>query len=92
MSEFKIETGVTVPPRKGKESKYPYAGLKEGQSFFVPDEKKLSSIQSGAGRYQSDQRKEGKKDFQLVVRGMENSEGTKGVRVFRIKPEKANGK
>ena len=35
---FEIEDNVEIPPRCGRsKSKYPWAKMKVGQSFFVPD-------------------------------------------------------
>ena len=41
MSEFKIEKGLALPPRKG--ARYPFREMEVGDSFFVPcpDEEKI---------------------------------------------------
>ena len=49
---FEIERGVPAPV-SGRYSKYPFAGMQVGDSFFVPDgtSKKRSSIHSMCHQY-----------------------------------------
>lgn len=49
---FEIERGVPVPT-SGRYSKYPFAGMQVGDSFFVPEgtSKKMSSIHSLCNQY-----------------------------------------
>jgi len=35
-SEFEIESGIPIPERKKRQSKYPFSRLEVGDSFFVP--------------------------------------------------------
>lgn len=72
MSEFKIETGITFPATtQSNATKYPWAALKVGDSFFVPDPPKyFCSMCTHASRF-------------LEIRLATRKEGT-GRRVWRI--------
>ena len=52
--EIKIEKGVPIPPRdRGhRSSKYPWATMEIGDSFFVPKAKMGSSASIAGKRYQ----------------------------------------
>ena len=77
--EFKIERGVKMPPRLARQTKYPWVGMKPGESFIVrPNEgESLHALQnrvSSATRY-TIKRNLGK----FATRQMDG-----GVRIWRI--------
>lgn len=41
-SEFEIESGIPIPERKKRQSKYPFSRLEVGDSFFVPGKTALN--------------------------------------------------
>jgi hypothetical protein len=73
---FKIEKGVPIPPRRGRQSKYPVAELGSGESFLVPvgafkkPQSVVSTLYAAAKR----------SGVKVSVRIMDD-----GVRVWRIK-------
>lgn len=73
--EFKIETGIPVPPHQN--AKYPFAEMTPGSSFFIPsgDLKKISNAAVGFARY--------RRDRKFTCRTVTEN-GVAGVRVWRI--------
>lgn len=75
MTTLKIEKDVPVPEVITKRHKYPFAEMKKGDSFFVPDVPKTFSIYSLV-RCFNEKRKE-----KIAV--MQRREAN-GVRVWRV--------
>ncbi len=74
---YQIEDGVPVPKRTAgrKGSKYPFAVMQPGQSFFA-DDVKVATVRSAVGAFTKRHADEG---FKFSVR----AEGD-GVRVWRV--------
>lgn len=76
MSEFKIESGVPIPEGlggTGRAFKYPWRGMKIGDSFFVPGGNR-ASLSACASRFRSFN-----KEFKFVAANEQD-----GVRVWRV--------
>ena len=80
--EYSIETGVKLPvrskkPRQHRGSKYPFAAMKAGDSFFVPATNgKLFKAHPYFKLYPG---------MKFKTRTMLNAEGVNGTRVWRVK-------
>lgn len=75
-SAFAIESGISIPERAARKSKYPFAQLEDGQSFFVPGINKT-------GLYSSARAFARKRGGKFVVRSVEEG-GVAGARVWRV--------
>lgn len=74
---FEIQKGVPIPPRKrknGVDSKYPFAAMDVGDSFFVPG-RKPEAFRVSAQRFRPAR-------FRPLA---SVEDGITGVRVWRIK-------
>lgn len=45
---FEIEKDCPIPPRTGTVTKYPFAGMEVGDSFYIPPEISRNTISSNA--------------------------------------------
>lgn len=43
-SEFEIESGIEIPERQKRQSKYPFSKLEIGESFFIPGKTKVQFV------------------------------------------------
>lgn len=78
MDEIAIESGVPLPTKETKKSRYPFARMNVGDSFLIEGAKNSSSyeamrVRSAASHYA---RRDGKKFTVRVVEG--------GIRVWRV--------
>lgn len=71
---YEIDKGIPIPPRSCA-SKYPWADMKVGDSFFVPGNKTRCEAVQAAAKYRSQRTAE-----KYVTRTKPN-----GVRVWRAK-------
>ena len=94
--DFKIESGVTVPPilRGGaaRESQYPFAQLKVGDSFFVPKSesvpdpaKALASTVGSATKKEKGKGagKDGQDKKYVMRKRTQERDGEEGARIWR---------
>lgn len=42
MSEYKIDKGIEMPA--SREAKYPFGEMEVGDSFFIPDKKRIADV------------------------------------------------
>ncbi len=84
MSDYDIEEGIDIPMVTRRKSKYPWANMEIGHTFFVPDASKKQTITSSAYRF-------GKQHgMKFTVREV-NEEGVAGIRVWRVEPKNSDG-
>ena len=76
---FQIETGVPVPERAVRKSKYPFPQMEEGDSFFVPGK-------TAAGMYASCRRASEVHGYKFIARTVVE-DGEEGARVWCIDVE-----
>jgi len=76
---FEIESGLPLPPRHNPHTKYPFAQMKPGDSFFVPvgPDGTLTKLASKVANVTARARKE--KLGKFAVRKLSD-----GVRVWRV--------
>ncbi|WP_137390864.1 hypothetical protein [Rhodoligotrophos defluvii] len=74
--KYPVESGVPIPPVRKKESQYPWAELKVGDSFFIPG---INANQASSAATRRRHRFGGRYRCRTMVVG-----GQKGVRVWRI--------
>lgn len=77
---YVIETGITIPAKNTRRknlsrSKYPFADLKVGQSFFIPGERKKINPYTYTVRL---------KPRKFTTRSATH-DGVSGIRIWRIK-------
>lgn len=77
---FKLESGVALPPAKRqRSSRYPWATIQPGQSFFIPGKTPKGLYQAAKGH-----------KIKIAVRAWTEGK-TIGTRVWRIKEAKGKG-
>lgn len=76
MSDFKVEPGIPLPPRR---TRYPWADMMVGDSFFVSEETPFVNVASAASATQRKRRAQGF-DMTFVARRVHG-----GTRVWRTK-------
>lgn len=83
MFKYEVSSSHPLPRKKSamppRQSKYPYAIMKMGQSFFIPAEEAEGSVPRLLKRMTASNHAMGKKlSRKFIARGVEN-----GVRVWR---------
>jgi len=87
---FTVQVNVPLPARTGPKglvrgSKYPFATMEIGASFFVPSTEdkpvKAATLRSAVGAYMKND-----KSRRFAVRQV-NEDGVDGVRVWRVEPK-----
>ena len=75
-SEYEIESGIEIPERQKRKSKYPFCKLEIGDSFFIPGKTKLQFVAAA----HSNAKRAG-----IHVRVWDaEKDGAQGVRVGRV--------
>lgn len=71
---FQIETGIPVPERNARRSKYPFAQMDEGDSFFAVGK-------TAASMYAPCRRASGLHGYKFIARNC-IEDGEEGVRIW----------
>ena len=73
---FDIDDSIPIPPHNQRNIKYPWEGMKVGDSFFVPAEEDIGRNRTRNAAYQANQRYGSNRYTTRKVTG--------GVRVWRV--------
>ncbi len=83
MSEFKVESGIDVPPLT-HETKYPWSEMQPGDSFFIPSQGKKNQRSVQTSAIATAKRWGVKNSGETFISRTVEENGESGVRIWRV--------